>query len=123
MNSSLRAVTACDSFTIGSAATNSLPPFLLTLTLLHTSSIVSLNMSILASKLLRPLPRAARVFGLRRCYSIHADHAAPRLADLDPSILSITRTVTPKALQPEEKLVFGREFTGRSCSFKSTEAC
>jgi hypothetical protein len=47
-----------------------------------------------------------------RSYSIHADHAAPRLQDIDPSHLRIERTLSPKQLCPPEELVFGREFTG-----------
>jgi hypothetical protein len=69
-------------------------------------------MSFLASRLLRPTRLATRVPQLKHFYSIHADHAAPRLAALDPSMLSITRTMKPKALKPEETLVFGREFSG-----------
>jgi branched-chain amino acid aminotransferase len=51
-----------------------------------------------------------------RLYSIHAEHAAPRLATIDPSRLMIERTVNPKQLSPPEELVFGREFTGKATS-------
>jgi branched-chain amino acid aminotransferase len=42
-----------------------------------------------------------------RTYSTEA-----RLADIEPSKLSITKTTTPKELVPPNELVFGRTFTG-----------
>jgi hypothetical protein len=50
----------------------------------------------------------------RRSYSIHADHAAPTLQELNASKLTITRTTNPKPILPPEDLVFGKTFTGRS---------
>lgn len=47
----------------------------------------------------------------RRAYS-----AQPKLAELDPAKLSVTKTTTPKDLLPPEELVFGRTFTG-TCFF------
>lgn len=49
----------------------------------------------------------------RRAYSIQTDAApAPKLAEIDPLQLSVTKTTTPKQLTPPEELVFGRTFTG-----------
>jgi branched-chain amino acid aminotransferase len=75
-------------------------------------------MSRTALRLLRPSfnrpirPAYSPILSQRR-YSVHADHAAPRLATLDPSKLLIERTLNPKQLVPQEQLVFGREFTGK----------
>ena len=50
----------------------------------------------------------------RRWYSMKIDDASlENLPRIDPSKLSITKTVTPKELVPPEELVFGRTFTGR----------
>jgi hypothetical protein len=37
-----------------------------------------------------------------------------RLPDVDPSKLTVTETITPKQLVPNQDLVFGRTFTGMS---------
>jgi branched-chain amino acid aminotransferase len=47
-----------------------------------------------------------------RWYSVQVD-AAPRLADIDPAQLTVTKTSNPKALLPLDQLVFGRSFTGQ----------
>lgn len=60
----------------------------------------------------------------RRWYSIHADAAsATKLAEIDPSKLSITKSTTPKDLLPPEELVFGRTFTGTSPDATSKPSC
>lgn len=51
-------------------------------------------------------------FTLQRQYSIHADHAALKVQDVDASRLSIHRSLEPKKLLPPEELVFGKNFTG-----------
>jgi branched-chain amino acid aminotransferase len=52
-----------------------------------------------------------------RTYSIHADHAAPTLQELNASKLTISRTKEPKQILPPEDLVFGKTFTGQPCFF------
>lgn len=41
-----------------------------------------------------------------------AEDATPKLPDIDPSKLDVTKTITPKELVPNQDLVFGRTFTG-----------
>ncbi|KAF2667526.1 branched-chain-amino-acid aminotransferase [Microthyrium microscopicum] len=48
---------------------------------------------------------------LPRSYSIHADHATPRLQDMDASRLGVTRTLDPKPLKAPEDLIFGQSFS------------
>lgn len=55
-----------------------------------------------------------------RQYSIHADHAAQRLQEMDPTRLSIQRTLEPKELTPPEELIFGRAFTDHMLSIEWT---
>lgn len=38
----------------------------------------------------------------------------PHLPDIDPSKLEVTKSITPKELVPNQDLVFGRTFTGKS---------
>jgi hypothetical protein len=40
------------------------------------------------------------------------DDPASKLPGIDPSKLEITETITPKAVLPNEDLIFGRTFTG-----------
>ncbi|KPI44059.1 uncharacterized protein AB675_6216 [Cyphellophora attinorum] len=42
------------------------------------------------------------------------DELMSRLPDVDPSKLTVTETITPKQLVPNQDLVFGRTFTGMS---------
>ena len=58
----------------------------------------------------------------RRWYSIHADHAAVQLQDIDPTKLSITKTTTPKELTRPEDLVFGKYFTGTCAPARQSPA-
>ncbi|GME31163.1 Aminotransferase class IV [Neofusicoccum parvum] len=51
----------------------------------------------------------------RRAYS-----AQPKLAELDPAKLSVTKTTTPKDLLPPQELVFGRTFTDHMLSIEWT---
>ena len=47
--------------------------------------------------------------------AIHTEgDSIDQLPDLDPSKLSITKSITPKKLVPPEELLFGRTFTGSS---------
>ncbi|KAF2461135.1 aminotransferase [Lineolata rhizophorae] len=63
-------------------------------------------------------PRGARPCW-RRQYSIHADAAsATKLAEIDPSKLSVEKTAAPKELTPPEELVFGRTFTDHMLSLE-----
>jgi branched-chain amino acid aminotransferase len=39
-----------------------------------------------------------------------------KIQDVDPTKLTITKTTTPKDLMPQEELLFGRNFSGRSSS-------
>ena len=49
-----------------------------------------------------------------RPYSIQSqEDAIAKLPGINPSSLSITKTITPKKLVPPEELVFGRTFTGK----------
>jgi hypothetical protein len=72
------------------------------------------SVSFLRPALARRYPNLASSVCFSRQYSIHADHAAPSLQEIDASRLSIERTLTPKALTPPEELVFGRAFTGKN---------
>ncbi|KAJ9648049.1 branched-chain-amino-acid transaminase bat2 [Coniosporium apollinis] len=57
----------------------------------------------------------------RRAYSLQIDtNSDPKLAGIDPSKLSITKTTTPKDLLPPEELVFGRNFTDHMLSIEWT---
>ncbi|KAF8454676.1 aminotransferase [Kalaharituber pfeilii] len=49
-------------------------------------------------------------------------HVAKPLADLDPSKLQITKTISPKPLLKPEKLVFGRTFTDHMLTAEWTAA-
>lgn len=53
---------------------------------------------------------------IHRQYSIQSNEAAiKKLSGINPDLLSITTTNTPKDLVPPEELVFGRTFTGIQC--------
>lgn len=52
----------------------------------------------------------------QRNFSVTAT-AASKLAGLDPSKLTVTKTTTPKELKPPQELVFGKTFTGKSATF------
>jgi branched-chain amino acid aminotransferase len=63
-----------------------------------------------------PLSASLR-YRTRRPYSIHADvSVGEKIQDVDPTKLTITKTTTPKDLMPQEELLFGRNFSGRSSS-------
>jgi len=50
----------------------------------------------------------------RRCYSIQSqEEELTRLPDINPKLLAISKTTTPKQVVPPEQLVFGRTFTGK----------
>jgi hypothetical protein len=77
-------------------------------------------MASLSRSLLRTAPRQSfrswRSIGAalpQRYYSIHADHAAERLQEIDPTKLSIQNTGTPKKLQDPKELLFGHSFSGK----------
>lgn len=78
--------------------------------------MASRNPQSLLTSFIRPAVRSSKLSCSsrnRRWYSIHADAAsATKLAEIDPSKLSIQKTATPKDLLPPEELVFGRTFTG-----------
>jgi branched-chain amino acid aminotransferase len=49
-----------------------------------------------------------------RNYSIKADNASAQpLMDIDPKLLKVQRTGSPKKLLPANELIFGKNFTGR----------
>src|ERR1700744_4036261 len=51
----------------------------------------------------------------RRLESLAADDDFySKLPGIDPSKLNVTNTITPKALVPNQDLIFGRTFTGTS---------
>ncbi|KAF2088749.1 branched-chain-amino-acid aminotransferase [Saccharata proteae CBS 121410] len=57
----------------------------------------------------------------RRAYSVSTDAtSSTKLAELDPSKLSVLKTTTPKDLLPSEELVFGRTFTDHMLSIEWT---
>lgn len=51
---------------------------------------------------------------LRRHNLTAEDDHLSKLPNIDPSQLSVTETITPKQLVPNQDLIFGRTFTGQS---------
>lgn len=72
------------------------------------SSLSPASSRFVASELRAPLRcRSARAYSIKAEASV-----GTKIAGLDPSKLSITKTTTPKSLLPPEELIFGRNFTG-----------
>jgi hypothetical protein len=68
------------------------------------------------------LPPSHRCFSTsrRRLEALAAeDDLYSKLPGIDPSKLETTQTITPKALVPNQDLVFGRTFTGQSAALPS----
>ena len=66
-----------------------------------------------------------RTLNQRRCYSnpISKQEASLKtLPDIDPSLLSITNTTTPKKILEPQDLIFGRTFTDHMLSIEWTAA-
>ncbi|KAK7511652.1 aminotransferase [Phyllosticta citriasiana] len=86
------------------------------------SSALLASLRSLSLRTTRPAPAFFAVQRCRRAYSsTHADEASvSKLARIDPSKLSITKTTTPKDLLPPEELVFGRTFTDHMLSIEWT---
>ncbi len=60
------------------------------------------------------VPKAVSPWRCRRCYSIQSqEEELTRLPDINPKMLSVTKTTTPKGVVPPKELVFGRTFTGK----------
>lgn len=78
----------------------------------YISTALSLNMLLFLRPRTATLTASLASNWSRRSYSIHADHAAQRQKDIDPTSLTITKTTSPKELIPNHQLVFGRSFTG-----------
>ena len=69
------------------------------------------------------MPRFCNPIAQRRASNLAAPDAAdPRLRTVDASRLSITKTTTPKPIQANEELVFGRTFTDHMLSLEWTAA-
>lgn len=66
--------------------------------------------------LLRPLLRPARIPKLTpllsRSYAIQASQSKIKLAEVDPSKLTVEKCHKPGEMLPEDQLVFGKTFTG-----------
>ncbi|KAI9677058.1 MAG: Mitochondrial branched-chain amino acid (BCAA) aminotransferase [Caeruleum heppii] len=86
------------------------------------ASLPRLARSSLFSSPARFLPSQPRQSSQQwRSYSIKVSSAStPKLADIDASQLSVTKTTTPKDLVPPEELVFGRTFTDHMLSLEWT---
>ena len=63
-------------------------------------------------------PRIKHIVPLRRAAtSLQAqEQELAQLPGIDPGLLSVTQTTTPKKVVPPEELVFGRTFTGKVIS-------
>lgn len=71
--------------------------------------------------LLRPLLRHARLPKptplLSRSYAIEATQSKIKLAEVDPTKLTVEACHKPGEMLPEDQLVFGKTFTGSFFSF------
>ena len=58
-------------------------------------------------------PRLGHAIRSPRAYSLQTqEEELARLPDLNPQLLSVTQSTTPKTIIPPEELIFGRNFTG-----------